>query len=113
MKKYVEKIDRWKISKALEFLGNFLKNHQGMVNNNGLFKPITDLTEDYDWEKKIKAVFPAKTVSRMENYHVHRARLDFTDDSPEIFREVWNFSYARKRFSEMLIAETKVLLAKY
>ena len=113
MKKYVEKIDRWKTAKVLDFLGNFLKNHQGTVNDNDLFKPITDLTEDCDWEKKIKAIFPAKTVSRMENHHVHRARLDFTDDSPEIFREVWNFSYARKRFCDMLIAEIKVLREKY
>ena len=52
--KYVEKVDRWKTAKVLDFLGNFLKNHQGTVNDNDLFKPITDLTEDCDWEKKIK-----------------------------------------------------------
>ena len=113
MKKYVEKIDRWKTAKVLDFLGNFLKNHQGTVNDNDLFKPITDLTEDCDWEKKIKAVFPAKTVARMENFSRSCDRLDFTDDPQEFFREVWNFSYARKRFCGMLIAEIKVLQEKY
>ena len=60
MTKYVEKIDRWKTVKVLGFLGNFLKNHSGSVNDSDLFKPITDLLEDCDWEKKIKAAFPEK-----------------------------------------------------
>ncbi len=113
MKKYVEKIDRWKTAKVLEFLGNFLKNHQGTVNDCDLFKPITDLMEGCDWEKKIKAVFPEKTVARMEHFRDPRVRLDFTDNAGEIFREVWNFSYARKLFADMLIAEIKVLQKKY
>ena len=113
MKKYVEKVDRWKTAKVLEFLGNFLKNHQGSVSDNDLFKPITDLTENCDWEKKIKAVFPEKTIDRMENFRGRRDRLDFTDDPQEIFREVWNFSFARKRFAGMLIAEIKSLQKKY
>ena len=69
MKKYVEKIDRWKTAKVLEFLGNFLKNHSGTVQNSDVFKPINDLLEDCDWEKKIKSVFPEKTVARMENFN--------------------------------------------
>ena len=109
MKKYVEKVDRWKTAKVLEFLGNFLKNHQGSVSDNDLFKPITDLTEGYDWEKKIKAVFPEKTIARMENFRRHRDRLDFTDDPQEIFREVWNFSFARKRLAGMLL-EVDIML---
>ena len=113
MKKYVEKVDRWKTAKVLEFLGNFLKNHHGSVQDNDLFKPITDLTENCDWEKKIKAVFPEKTIARMENFRSRRDRLDFTDGSQEIFREVWNFSFARKRFAGMLISEIKSLQEKY
>ena len=113
MKKYVEKIDRWKTAKGLEFLGNFLKNHQGAVSDNDLFKPITDLTEGCDWEKKIKALFPEKTIARMENFRGHCDRLDFTDAPQEIFREVWNFSFARKRLAGMLIAEIKSLQKKY
>ena len=113
MKKYVEKVDRWKTAKVLEFLGNFLKNHQGSVSDNDLFKPITDLTENCDWEKKIKAVFPEKTIARMENFRGRHDRLDFTDDPQEIFREVWNFSFARKRLAGMLLEEIKSLQKKY
>ena len=58
MKKYVEKIDRWKTAKALIYLGNFLKNHQGSVNDNDLFKPVTDLFEEINWEKKIRENIP-------------------------------------------------------
>ena len=113
MKKYVEKIDRWKTAKVLEFLGNFLKNHSGSVQNSDVFKPITDLLEDCDWEKKIKSVFPEKTVARMENFRSRRNQLDFTDDAEDICQAVWNFSYARKRFAGMLIAEIKTLQEKY
>ena len=113
MKKYVEKIDRWKTIKVLEFFCNFLRNHNGTINDSDFFRPITDLTEDCDWEKKIKTVFPEKTIARMENFHRRRDRLDFTDDPQEIFREAWNFSFARKRFAKMLIAEIKSFMDKY
>ena len=56
MKKYVEKIDRWKTAKALTYLGNFLKNHQRSVNDNDVFKPVTDLLENCDWGKKIRCL---------------------------------------------------------
>ena len=110
---YVEKTDRWKTAKGLEFLGNFLKNHSGSVQNSRVFKPITDLLEDCNWEKKIKSIFPEKTVARMENFRSRRNQLDFTDDAEDICQAVWNFSYARKRFSGMLIAEIKSLQEKY
>ncbi|MBE6366890.1 MAG: AAA family ATPase [Lentisphaerae bacterium] len=113
MKKYVEKIERWKTAKVLEFLGNFLKNHSGSVQNSEVFKPITDLLENCDWEKKIKSAFPEKTIARMENSRTRHTQLDFTDDAEEICREVWNFAYARKRLAGMLIAEIKKLQKKY
>ena len=113
MKKYVEKIERWKTAKVLQFLGNFLKNHQGSVNDNDFFIPITDLLENCDWEKKIRAVFPEKTVSRMEKVKDIRSRLDFTDCAENICQQVWNFPYARKRFANMLIGEIKAWQEKY
>ena len=103
MKKYVEKIERWKTAKVLQFLGNFLKNHQGSVNDNDFFIPITDLLENCDWEKKIRAVFPEKTVSRMEKVKDIRSRLDFTDCAENICQQVWNFPYARKRFANIVL----------
>ena len=113
MKKYVEKIERWKTAKVLQFLGNFLKNHQGSVNDNDFFIPITDLLENCDWEKKIRAVFPEKTVSRMEKIKDISSRLDFTDCAVNICQQVWNFPYARKRFANMLIGEIKAWQEKY
>ena len=53
MKKYVEKIDRWKNIKVLEYLNNFLKNHNGIINDSTLFDPITDMMRECDWKKKI------------------------------------------------------------
>ena len=113
MKKYVEKNERWKTSKVLEFLGNFLKNHQGTVDNDHIFKPIIELTEDCNWEEKIKAIFPKKTIAKMENAKVYSKSLDFSDDPQNFFYKIWNFSFARKRFARMLIAEVKSLQQKY
>ena len=113
MKKYIEKVDRWKTVKALQFLGNFLKNHKGSVNDNDLFQPITDFLDNYDWEKKIKATFPAQTLARMENARSRRDRLDFSDPAQEIFREIWSFSFARKRLTTMLTGEINAILEKY
>ena len=113
MKKYVEKINRWKSSKALIYLRNFLSNHQGSVNDNDLFKPVTDQLEELNWEKKIRETFPAATVKKMENLSYHRDRLDFDDHPQEILREVWNASFARNRLRKMLCAEIDALLEKF
>ena len=112
MKKYVEKIDRWKTAKALTFLGNFLKNHQGSVNDNDVFKPVTDLLENCDWEKKIRENFSAAAIKRMEK-NPHHIRLDFDDHPQEILREVWNANFARKQLRKMLVADINALLEKF
>lgn len=105
MKKYVEKIERWKIFKALGYLSNFFKNHQGSVNDDDIFKPLTDLMENVNWEKKIREVFPAATVKRMESIAYHRRRLDFTDSPQDILRQVWDAPFARKKIRQMLISD--------
>ena len=112
MKKYVEKIDRWKTAKALTYLGNFLKNHQGSVNDNDVFKPVTDLLENCDWEKKIRENFSAAAIKRMEK-NPHHIRLDFDDHPQEILREVWNANFARKQLRKMLVADINALLEKF
>ena len=112
MKKYVEKIDRWKTAKALTYLGNFLKNHQGSVNDNDVFKPVTDLLENCDWEKKIREKFSAAAIKRMEK-NPHHIRLDFDDHPQEILREVWNANFARKQLRKMLVADINALLEKF
>ena len=48
MKKYVEKIEHWKNIKVLEYLNNFLKNHNGIINDSDLFDPITDMMRECD-----------------------------------------------------------------
>lgn len=113
MKKYVEKINRWKSSKALIYLRNFFSNHQGSVNDNDLFKPVTDQLEELNWAKKIRETFPAATVKKMENLSYHRDRLDFDDHPQEILREVWNTNFARKQLRKMLLADINALWEKF
>ena len=104
MKKYVEKVDRWKTLKVLSCLGNFLKNHKGIVNDNDLFLPITDFMEDFDWQKQIKDIYPAATIKRMEK-NACSCRLDFDDSPNEILRCVWNAKFARERLRLFLTNE--------
>ena len=88
MKKYVEKIDRWKNIKALEYLNNFLKNHNGIINDSDLFDPITDMMRECDWKKKIHENFPKATIARMEEHSPHPDSLDFDDSPAEILQEI-------------------------
>ena len=113
MKKYVEKIEHWKTAKTLEYLNNFLKNHNGIINDNDLFDPITDTMRECDWEEKIHENFPKSTISRMEKYSPRRDRLDFDDSPAEILREIWSVSFARKRCRTMLQNEIKQILSEF
>ena len=113
MKKYVEKIEHWKTAKTLEYLNNFLKNHNGIINDNDLFDPITDTMRECDWEEKIHENFPKSTISRMEKYSPRRDRLDFDDSPAEILREIWSISFARKRCRTMLQNEIKQILSEF
>ena len=110
MKKYVEKIERWKNIKVLEYLNNFLKNHNGIINDSDLFDPITDMMRECDWKKKIHENFPKATIARMEKSSARRDRLDFDDHPAEILREIWSASFARKRCRVMLQNEIKQIL---
>ena len=105
-KKYIERIERWKTLKALECLGNFLRNHQGDVNDNDIFVPVVDFLDESDWMKKIKEIFPASTIKRMEKQHCHN-RLDFDDHPTEILRCVWNTKFAREKIRSFLVNEIR------
>ena len=113
MKKYVEKIERWKNIKVLEYLNNFLKNHNGIINDSDLFDPITDMMRECDWKKKIHENFPKATIARMEKYSPRHDRLDFDDSPDEILREIWSVSFARKRCRTMLQNEIKQILSEF
>lgn len=113
MKKYVEKIERWKNIKVLEYLNNFLKNHNGIINDSDLFDPITDMMRECDWKKKIHENFPKATIARMEKYSPRHDRLDFDDSPAEILREIWSVSFARKRCRTMLQNEIKQILSEF
>ena len=103
-KKYIERIERWKTLKALEFLGSFLRNHQGDVNDNDIFVPVIDFLDEYDWPEKVKEIFSAAAVKRMEKQHCHN-RLDFDDHPTEILRCIWNTKFAREKLRSFLVKE--------
>ena len=112
-KSYSEVANQWIAMKTLPYLANFLRNHNGLINDNDIFEPITDLTRDQDWPEIIRAAFPQVTITRMEHIKDHCERLDFTDSPQEILREIWNAEFARKRLRTLLFREIDRLLTKY
>ena len=102
MKRYVAKNYYWKTCKALVFFGNFIRNHNGSVNDNDTFGAVAELLPHDDWKTLIEGAFPAKTLARMTSCGYRRDRLDFDDETSEIIREVWSYSFARKRLRQIL-----------
>lgn len=113
MKTYSEKSGHWKNVKTVEFLLNFLSNHQGEIEDNDTFTGLADLKSHEEWIKMIRATFSATMIERLQNFAGRRDCLDFNDESKEIFREIWNAEFARSKFRKMLLAAGKEYLAAH
>ncbi|MBO4492260.1 MAG: AAA family ATPase [Lentisphaeria bacterium] len=101
MKHYTEKKTYWRESKALEFFLNFIRNHDGSVNDNDTFELVAGLRSHKQWVDLINKSFPAASIKKMANTP-GRDRLDFTDDPKEIIREIWCCKTARKKLRTVL-----------
>ncbi|MBQ6352753.1 MAG: AAA family ATPase [Lentisphaeria bacterium] len=104
MKRYIERSSCWKTGKALAFLANFLRNHNGEVEDNDTFAPVAELVTTEEFRRLVTETFTAKTIAKMQNSPSRRDRLDFDDDPCEIMREIWCAEYARPRLRKMLHA---------
>ncbi|MBO5992485.1 MAG: AAA family ATPase, partial [Lentisphaeria bacterium] len=110
MKKYVEKVDKWRVLKALSYLGNFFKNHKGSVNDNDLFIPVSDYMEGCDWESEIRKTFSQSAIKRMSESNRRRYCLDFEDRPVEMLYCIWNAPFARKKLADWLCAKIREIL---
>ena len=113
MKRYIAKNYYWKNCKALTFFTNFIANHNGSVNDNDTFGAVAELLPHDEWKALIESTFPAKTLARMTSFGYRRNRLDFDDEPSEIIREVWSYSFARKRLRQMLTEVVSRFLAAH
>ena len=113
MKKYTEKTDFWKTAKILGYLANFLKNHQGMIVEGNIFRPVTDLLEDTDWEKKIRNRLPRKQVEPEEDDGFEPFQSSPADAPQGMLRKLWNAPLTREGVRAMLLDEISLLREKY
>ena len=114
MKRYTEQSDFWKTAKILGYLANFLKNHQGMIVEGNIFKPITDLSDGIDWGKKIRERFPRKPpVEPVEHDGLEPFQPSFADAPQELLRGVWNAPLTREGTRAMLLGEISRLQEQY
>ena len=113
MKKYTEKTDFWKTAKILGYLANFLNNHQGMIFEGNIFKPVTDLLADIDWEKMIKSRFPGHAIEPETDCDFLPFPPGCADAPREMLRRVWNTPLTREGTRAMLLGEISRLREKY
>ncbi len=111
MAQYKEKPTRWCETKALTFFINFIKNHNGSVNDNDTFQLVADLLPSERWYALITKTFPSKNLQKMINAH-GRNRLDFNDDPQEVLRTIWNFEFARPKLRNLLVQISTEALRK-
>ena len=112
MKPYTEQKNHWKESTALSFFLNFIRTHNGSVNDNDTFKLVSTLLSDEQWIELIKQTFPAEIIKRMGKTSRKGDRLDFTDSSQEIIREIWSWEFARPKLRTMLTGVVEEELRK-
>jgi|GEM_PF-6757562 len=99
---YTEQKTHWRESKALEFFLNFIKNHDGSVNDNDTFQLVAGLRTHEQWIELVNKTFPADMIERMGKLPSRRDCLDFTDEPKEMIREIWCCDFARKKARSML-----------
>lgn len=95
MQKYSAPKSYWKKNKALRFFHNFIANHTDSIYDTDTFRLVAALHSREQWITWIQGMFSQKIVQRMTDNSDRRNRLDFDDSIEEIFREIWNTSYAR------------------
>jgi len=102
MNHYTEQKTHWRESKALEFFLNFIRNHDGSVNDNDTFELVAGLLSHEQWIELVKKTFSPEMIKRMEQMPSRCDCLDFTDEPKEMIREIWNCDFARKKARSML-----------
>ena len=113
MQKYVEQNNHWKEGKALVFFLNFIKNHNGTVNDNDTFLQVASLRTHGQWIDLIRNAFSEDMVSRMEHNRSGYERLDFDDPPKEMIRTVWCNAFARDTMRKLLIKIGRETLKQY
>ena len=101
MKHYTEQGNHWRESTALRFLLNFIRNHNGPVNDSDTFRSVSGLLSHEGWIDAIRRSFPAKTITRMMKTP-GKNHLDLNDEPDEIIRVIWCCDYARRRWRKIL-----------
>ncbi|MBQ9335841.1 MAG: ATP-binding protein [Lentisphaeria bacterium] len=113
MNHYTERKTHWRESKALEFFLNFIRNHDGSVNDNDTFELVAGLRTHEQWIELVKQTFPAEMIEKMEQQPSRGDSLDFTDEPKEMIREIWCCDHARKKARSMLSEVAEEELRKH
>ena len=113
MQKYSAQKSYWKKNKALWFFNNFISNHREFIFDADAFRMAAILYPRDQWIEWIHGLFPKKTVQRMMDNQERRNRLDFDDSIEDIFREIWNTSYARTELANLFHTVINAELERY
>lgn len=98
-----EKPTRWCEAKALTFLLNFIRNHNGIIEESDTFELLGTLYSDDQWISLIKQNFSKEKMHRMAGGKGQNVKLDMYNGPYNILREIWNLKFARPYLQNFLM----------
>ncbi len=105
MKHRWEENNTWQQLKALEYFVNFIRNHNGLIEDDDTFNLIGGLLPHEEWTRRIRAVFSDCEIKRLQNSDNrdgrYGRRLDFSDSMPDQFTSIWNHHASRDKLRRL------------
>ncbi len=98
--------------KALNYLKNFLANHDDEIGNIDVFSVVTDAESQNEFVARVKRLFTEEEIKeRKTSDRPREFRLDLTDYPTEIMYQLWSDkkdrSYVRKLLDDVIAAHKK------
>lgn len=103
MAQYKEKPTRWCEAKALTFLLNFIRNHNGIIDKSDTFELLGTLYSDDQWISLIKQNFSKEKMHRMAGGKGQNVKLDMYNGPYNTLSEIWNLKFARPYLRNFLM----------
>ncbi len=101
-KMYTAAGNQWIKMKCLEFFGNFIRNHEGTIEDDDVFLTVADEFSHDEIIKKIEMTYPKTLLAQLKNAKRYHLRLDYENESGELLQCLWNNKKTQKRVRHMI-----------
>ena len=97
--------------KALEFFGNFIKNHDEAIEDNDTFAILDGIAIPEELIALIKSTYSAKKLTAFQEEGRRRNRWDFEDEPKDILQAIWQNIPARPKLRQIITKLINTFLA--